>query len=162
MARRSCVTASLEQMSALKELARSERRDGSGSGARNASVAGGLDQRGDRDGVRGYGGTRRRHWRESGTRPGSGVEGLRAAVVSGPSGERGLRALSIAAAILSEPVENRPNWSAPAAQGPDRAAGAGRAAGHPDQRMKGLIARASSTGVARNSPPLRPRNLNKH
>ena len=34
-------------------------------------------------------------------------------MVPGPSGERGLRALSIAAAILSEPVQDRPNWTIP-------------------------------------------------
>jgi transposase len=52
-----------------------------------------------------------RHWRS--WYASGGVEGLRAAVVPGPSGERGLRALSIAASILSEPVENRPNWTIP-------------------------------------------------
>jgi transposase len=55
-----------------------------------------------------------RHWRHWYAR--GGVEGLRAAVVPGPSGERGLRALSIAAAILSDPVENRPNWTIPRLQ----------------------------------------------
>ena len=48
-----------------------------------------------------------------------GVEALRA-VVPGPSGERGLRALAIAAGILAgilcEAVENRPNWTIPRLQ----------------------------------------------
>ena len=46
-----------------------------------------------------------RHWRNGYTT--GGVAAL------GPSGERGLRALAIAATILSEPVENRPNWTLP-------------------------------------------------
>ncbi|WP_046869673.1 helix-turn-helix domain-containing protein [Microvirga massiliensis] len=55
-----------------------------------------------------------RHWRNWYAT--DDVEALRAAVVPGPSGERGLQALSIAAAILSEPVENRSNWTLPRLQ----------------------------------------------
>ncbi len=55
-----------------------------------------------------------RHWRN--WYASQGVEGLRAAVVPGPCGERGLRALAVAASILSEPVENRPNWTLPRLQ----------------------------------------------
>ena len=110
MARRPSVTASSEQLSDLRELARSERRDEAdraramllsleGWTSEAIGVAFGVTA----DSVR--------HWR--GWYASGGVEGLRAAVVSGPSGKRGLRALSIAASILSEPVENRPNWTIP-------------------------------------------------
>ncbi len=110
MARRSCVRASAEQLAELKELARSERRDEAdraralllsleGWASEAIGVAFGVTA----DSVR--------HWR--GWYASGGVEGLRAAVVPGPSGERGLRALSIAATILSEPVENRLNWTIP-------------------------------------------------
>ena len=104
MARRSCVTASLEQMRALKELARSERRD-EADRARGMllSLEGWTSEAiGTAFGVTANSVRHWRNWYATG-----GVEGLRAAVVSGPSGERGLRALWIAAAILSEPVENR-------------------------------------------------------
>ena len=109
MARRSCVTASLEQMRALKELARSERRD-EADRARGMllSLEGWTSEAiGTAFGVTADSVRHWRNWYATG-----GVEGLRAAVVSGPSGERGLRALSIAAAILSE-RENRPNWTIP-------------------------------------------------
>ena len=110
MARRACVTASAKQLGELKEVARSERRDEAdraramllsleGWTSEAIGVAFGVTA----DSVRHW-----RNWYATG-----GVEGLRAAVVAGPSGERGLRALSVAAAILSEPVENRPNWTIP-------------------------------------------------
>lgn len=110
MARRPQVSASEEQRAELQELARSPRRDeadraraillsleGWTSEAIGAAFAVTADSV--------------RHWRQWYTT--GGVEALRAAVVPGPSGERGLRALSIAVAILSEPVENRPNWTIP-------------------------------------------------
>lgn len=110
MARRPSVRASSEQLSDLRELARSERRDEADRArAILLSVEGWTSEAiGSAFGVTA---DSVRHWRNwYGT---GGVEGLRAAVVPGPSGERGLRALSIAAAILSEPVENRPNWTIP-------------------------------------------------
>ena len=111
MARRSCVTAKLEQMSALKELARSERRDEADRARGMLLSLGGWTSEaiGTAFGVTAELGAALAQL----VRDREGVEGLRAAVVSGPSGERGLRALSIAAAILSEPVENRPNWTLP-------------------------------------------------
>ncbi len=110
MARRACVTANAKQLGELKELARSERRD-EADRARGMllSLEGWTSEAiGTAFGVT-AGSVR--HWRTWSAR--GGVEGLRAAVVPGPSGERGLRALSIAAAVLSEPVENRPNWTIP-------------------------------------------------
>ena len=110
MARRSCVTASSEQMAALRELAGSERRDEADRArGRLLSLEGWTSEAiGTAFGVTADSVRHWRNWYATG-----GVEGLRAAVVPGPSGERGLRALSIAAAILSEPVENRPNWTIP-------------------------------------------------
>ena len=110
MARRPCVTASVEQLAELKELSRSERRD---EADRARAVLLSLEGLTSEAIGTAFGVTADsvRHWR--GWYAAGGVEGLRAAVVPGPSGERGLRALSVAAAILSEPVENRPNWTIP-------------------------------------------------
>lgn len=110
MARRPFVTASVEQLAELKELSRSERRD---EADRARAVLLSLEGWTSEAIGTAFGVTADsvRHWR--GWYAAGGVEGLRAAVVPGPSGERGLRALSVAAAILSEPVENRPNWTIP-------------------------------------------------
>ena len=110
MARRPRLSASEEQRSALQELARSERRDEADraraillslEGWTSQAIASACGVTADSV----------RHWRNWYTT--GGVEALRAAVVPGPLGERGLKALAIAAAILSEPVENRPNWTIP-------------------------------------------------
>lgn len=108
MPRRSCVVATARQHKELTELARSDRRD---EADRARAILLSLDgwtseEIGDAFGVTA---DSVRHWR--GWYASEGVEGLRAAIVPGPSGERGLHALSIATAILSEPVENRPNWT---------------------------------------------------
>jgi transposase len=113
MARRPQVSASAPQLAELRELARSERRD-EADRARAillslegwTSEAIGSAFAVTADSVR--------HWRTWYTT--GGVEALRAAVVPGPSGERGLQALAIAATILSEPVQNRPNWTIPRLQ----------------------------------------------
>jgi transposase len=113
MAMRSRVAASEEQIAELRALSRSDRRDEAdraraillsleGWSGEEIGAAFGVTA----DSVRHW-----RHWFATG-----GIEGLRAAVVPGPSGERGLRALSIAAAILSEPVQDRPNWTIPRLQ----------------------------------------------
>ena len=110
MARRSCVTASADQLRDLREVARSERRDEADRArAILLSLEGWTSEAiGAAFGVTADSVRHWRNWYATG-----GVEALRAAVIPGPSGERGLRALSIAAAILSEPVENRPNWTIP-------------------------------------------------
>jgi transposase len=113
MARRPRVTASVKQIAELRELSRSPRRD-EADRARAVllslegwtSAALGTAFGVTADSVRHW-----RNWYASG-----GVEGLRAAVIPGPSGERGLQALSLAAAILAEPVQNRPNWTLPRLQ----------------------------------------------
>ena len=113
MSRRACVTASSEQLKDLRELARSQRRD---EADRARAILLSLEGWTSEEIGMAFGVTADsvRHWRNWFTT--GGVEGLRAAVAPGPSGERGLRALSIAAAILSDPVENRPNWTIPRLQ----------------------------------------------
>jgi transposase len=110
MARRPRLSASEEQRSALQELARSERRD---EADRARAILLSLEGWTSQAIASAFGVTADsvRHWRNWYTT--GGVEALRAAVVPGPSGERGLKALAIAATILSEPVENRPNWTIP-------------------------------------------------
>ena len=113
MAMRSRVTASEEQIAELRVLSRSERRD---EADRARAILLSLEGWTSEEIGTAFGVTADsvRHWRNWFTT--GGVEGLRAAVAPGPSGERGLRALSIAAAILSDPVENRPNWTIPRLQ----------------------------------------------
>jgi transposase len=113
MSRRACVTASSEQLKDLRELARSQRRD---EADRARAILLSLEGWTSEEIGAAFGVTADsvRHWRNWYST--GGVEGLRAAVVPGPSGERGLRALSLAAAILSEPVQNRPNWTIPRLQ----------------------------------------------
>ena len=110
MSRRPCVRASSEQLAALRDLAGSERRDEADRArAMLLSLEGWTSEAiGSAFGVTADSVRHWRQWYSTG-----GVAALRASVVPGPSGERGLRALSIAAAILSEPVENRPNWTIP-------------------------------------------------
>src|SRR3984893_13225023 len=108
MAMRSQVAASEEQRAELQALSRSERRDEADRGrAMLLSLEGWTSE--EIGAAFGVTADSVRHWRTWFAT--GGVEALRAAVVPGPSGERGLRALSIAASILSEPVQNRPNWT---------------------------------------------------
>lgn len=108
MARRPCVTASPEQVAELRELSRSPRRD---EADRARAILLSLDGWTSEAIGTAFGVTADsvRHWRNWYAT--QGVEGLRAAAIPGPSGERGLRALAVAATILAEPVENRPNWT---------------------------------------------------
>lgn len=107
------VTARAEQIAELRELSRSARRDEADRArAVLLSLAGWTSEAiGTAFGVTA---DSVRHWRTWYAT--QGVEGLRAAVIPGPSGERGLQALAMAAAILSEPVQNRPNWTLPRLQ----------------------------------------------
>ena len=113
MARRPGVRASAEQLAELRELSRSPRRD---EADRARAILLSLEGWTSEAIGTAFGVTADsvRHWRN--WYAGQGVEGLRAAVVPGPSGERGLRALAVAASILSEPVQNRPNWTLPRLQ----------------------------------------------
>jgi transposase len=113
MPMRSRVTAGEEQIAELRALSRSERRD---EADRARAILLSLEGWTGEEIGAAFGVTADsvRHWRNWYAT--GGIEGLRAAVVPGPSGERGLRALSIAAAILSEPVQDRPNWTIPRLQ----------------------------------------------
>src|ERR1700746_3474657 len=99
MPMRSRVTAGEEQIAELRALSRSERRD---EADRARAILLSLEGWTGEEIGAAFGVTADsvRHWRNWYAT--GGIEGLRAAVVPGPSGERGLRALSIAAAILSE------------------------------------------------------------
>jgi transposase len=113
MAMRSQVAASEEQRAEVQALSRSERRDEADRArAMLLSLEGWTSE--EIGAAFGVTADSVRHWRTWFAT--GGVEALRAAVVPGPSGERGLRALSIAASILSEPVQNRPNWTIPRLQ----------------------------------------------
>ena len=50
-----------------------------------------------------------RHWRQWFGE--GGVAALRSTLAPGPSPAQGEQALAVAGAVLSEPVENRPNWT---------------------------------------------------
>ena len=55
-----------------------------------------------------------RHWRQWFAE--GGVEALRSTLAPGPSPAKGEQALAVASALLSQPVENRPNWTLPRLQ----------------------------------------------
>lgn len=55
-----------------------------------------------------------RHWRQWFCE--GGVEALRSTLASGRPAAKGEQALAVAAALLREPVENRPNWTLPRLQ----------------------------------------------
>ena len=110
MAGRPRVTASSEQVAALQELAGSQRRD---EADRARAILLSLDGWSSLDLGAAFGVTAEsvRHWRNWFMT--GGVEALRAAILPGPSPEKGQKALAIATTILSEPVENRPIWTIP-------------------------------------------------
>ncbi len=110
MAGRPRVRASLAQISELKELARSPQRE---EADRARAVLLSLDGWSSIDLGTAFGVTADsvrhwRHWFSTG-----GVEALRASLAPGPSAAKGERALEIVGSILSEPVENRANWTIP-------------------------------------------------
>lgn len=113
MAGRSRLKATPEQVAALKALSRSEVR-GEADRARAIllTLAGWTGVA--LAPVFGVTADTVRHWRQwfvSG-----GVEALRSTVSPGPSPHRGEQALAVAAEILGEPVQNRPNWTLPRLQ----------------------------------------------
>ena len=55
-----------------------------------------------------------RHWRQWFAE--GGVDALRSTLAPGPSPAKGEQAVAVASALLSEPVENRPNWTLPRLQ----------------------------------------------
>jgi transposase len=110
MAGRSRLTATPEQVAALKQLARSDLRAEADraravlltlEGWTGVEIAEAFGV--TADSVRHW-----RHWFATG-----GVAALRSAVAPGPSAEKGEAALASAREVLAEPVENRTNWTLP-------------------------------------------------
>lgn len=104
------MTATAEQVAALRDLAASEVR-GEADRARAIllTLSGWTSARLAE--VFGVTADCVRHWRQWFAE--GGVEALRSTLAPGPSPARGERALAVASAALKEPVENRINWTLP-------------------------------------------------
>lgn len=113
MAGRSRLSATPEQVAALKELARSEVR---GEADRARAILLTLAGWTSAEVAEAFGVTACsvRHWRTWFST--GGVEALRSTVAPGPNPSKGERALAVAQGILAEPVENRRNWTLPRLQ----------------------------------------------
>ena len=113
MAGQSPLSATPEQVTALRELARSEIR---GAADRARAILLTLSGWTSPQLAEAFGVTADsvRHWRQWFAQ--GGVEALRSTLAPGPSPEKGERALAIASAVLREPVENRRNWTLPRLQ----------------------------------------------
>jgi transposase len=110
MTGRSPLTATAEQVAALRDLAASDVRGEADrarailltlSGWTSARLAEVFNVTADSV----------RHWRQGFAE--GGVEALRSTLAPGPSPAKGERALAVARAVLKEPVENRTNWTLP-------------------------------------------------
>ena len=113
MSGRSQLSVSPEEVSSLKDLARSEVR-GEADRARAIllTLAGWTSAEvGEAFGVTACSVRHWRHWFSTG-----GVEALRSTIAPGPDPSKGERALAVAQGILAEPVENRVNWTLPRLQ----------------------------------------------
>lgn len=108
MAGRSSLAAGAEQEAALRELARSPER-GEADRARAVLLTLAGWTAGEIGEAFGVGEDSVRRWRHWFTR--GGVAALRSTVASGPSAERGERALACARELLAGPVQDRPNWT---------------------------------------------------
>jgi transposase len=110
MAGRSPLSATVEQEAALRELARSDIR-GEADRARAIllTLSGWTSERLAE--VFGVTADSVRHWRQWFSE--GGVEALRSTLAPGPSPAKGERALAVASAVLSEPVQDRLNWTLP-------------------------------------------------
>jgi transposase len=113
MAGQSRLSATPEQMTALRELARSEVR---GEADRARAILLPLSGWTSPQLAEAFGVTADsvRHWRQWFAE--GGVDALRSTLAPGPSPKKGERALAIASAVLREPVENRRNWTLPRLQ----------------------------------------------
>ena len=113
MVGRSRVVATAEQKAALRELARSDRRDEADRArAILLSVEGWSSGRLAE--VFGVTADSIRHWRCWFAE--GGVAALRARLAPGPSAARGEWALAVAEEVLDQPVADRPNWTLPRLQ----------------------------------------------
>jgi transposase len=110
MAGQSRMCATAEQVAALRELARSEVR---GEADRARAMLLTLSGWTSVELAEAFGVTADsvRHWRQWFVE--GGVDALRSTLAPGPSPEKGERALAVAAELLRQPVENRPNWTLP-------------------------------------------------
>ena len=110
MAGQSRMCATVEQVAALRELARSEVR---GEADRARAILLTLSGWTSVELAEAFGVTADsvRHWRQWFVE--GGVDALRSTLAPGPSPEKGERALAVAAELLRQPVENRPNWTLP-------------------------------------------------
>jgi transposase len=110
MAGRTSLVATATQQAELRELARSDVR-GEADRARAIllTLSGWTSERV----AEAFGVTADsvRHWRQWFSE--GGVEALRSTLAPGPSPVKGERALAVASTVLSQPVENRPNWTLP-------------------------------------------------
>ena len=113
MSGRSRLSATAEQVAALKELSGSEVR---GEADRARAMLLTLAGWSSVELAAAFGVTPAsvRHWRQWFAT--GGVEALRSTLAAGPSPAKGEAALRVAADILRQPVENRPNWSLPRLQ----------------------------------------------
>jgi transposase len=113
MAGRSRLSATPEQVSALKALSRSEVR---GEADRARAILLTLEGWTSGELSEAFGATAEsvRHWRNWFVT--GGVEALRSTLAPGPSPEKGEKALAVARQLLAEPVQNRPNWTLPRLQ----------------------------------------------
>ena len=110
MAGRPRVEATAAQVQELRALARSmDRGEADRARAILLSLEGWKSARIGR--AFGVGETSVRRWRHCFAR--AGVAGLRAHPPPGRTPERGLQALAVAEALLSQPVADRPNWTLP-------------------------------------------------
>lgn len=143
MAGRSSLTASLEQVAGLRELAASPVR-GEADRARavlltlSGWTAGEIGEAFDvgEDSVR-----RWRAWFARG-----GVGALRSTVAPGPLPERGERALACARELLAAPVQDRPNWTLPRLRAEIEARTGVRVS---QSHLSVLLRRGASGGAAR-------------
>ena len=110
MAGRSRLTATAEQVAALKALARSDVR---GEADRARAVLLTLEGWTGVEIAEAFGVTADsvRHWRHGFAT--GGVAALRSTLAPGPSPAKGEAALAIAREVLTEPVEDRTNWTLP-------------------------------------------------
>lgn len=113
MAGRSPLSATPEQVAALKDLAQSEVR---GEADRARAVLLTLSGWTSEALAEAFGVTASsvRHWRNWFAT--GGVKALRSTIAPGPSPSKGEQALAVVEGILAEPVENRPNWTLPRLQ----------------------------------------------
>lgn len=113
MSGRSRLEGTPEQVAGLRALARSRER-GEADRARAVLLTLGGWTSGELAEAFGVSADSVRHWRQWFAK--GGVDGLRSTVAPGPSPAKGAAALAIAREVLSEPVQDRVNWTLPRRQ----------------------------------------------